>query len=190
MIIRKLFKVENSHIVRNCSTQRCSHSIHGHSAVIELFFTASGLDNGQMIVDFGLLKGPIKEFIDSFDHCHIIWNKESAEYKEFFYKNNERWIELPVSPSAEQLSLMMFYIIDIIISRTLFNNGERCPQLVSVRYHETETGYAESFREDLCMWKHKLKDIVFSPGIRSDWKFFNLDSFQPFINPTITQQIC
>lgn len=30
MLIRKLFKFENAHIVRGCSTRRCSHSIHGH----------------------------------------------------------------------------------------------------------------------------------------------------------------
>ncbi|HBO79718.1 MAG TPA: 6-carboxytetrahydropterin synthase QueD, partial [Cupriavidus sp.] len=28
MLIRKLFRFENAHIVRGCSTRRCSHSIH------------------------------------------------------------------------------------------------------------------------------------------------------------------
>ena len=31
MLIRKLFKFENAHIVRGCSTERCKYSIHGHS---------------------------------------------------------------------------------------------------------------------------------------------------------------
>ncbi|HCN16273.1 MAG TPA: 6-carboxytetrahydropterin synthase QueD, partial [Moraxellaceae bacterium] len=31
MRIRKLFKFENAHIVRNCSSDRCKYSIHGHS---------------------------------------------------------------------------------------------------------------------------------------------------------------
>ena len=38
MRIRKEFRVESAHIVRNCTSHRCSHSIHGHSAVIELIF--------------------------------------------------------------------------------------------------------------------------------------------------------
>ena len=35
MIIRKLFKFENAHIVRGCSTQRCRASLHGHSYKVE-----------------------------------------------------------------------------------------------------------------------------------------------------------
>ena len=55
MIIRKLFKFEGSHIVRNCTSDRCSHSLHGHSYKVELFLTADHLDNAGMVVDFGLL---------------------------------------------------------------------------------------------------------------------------------------
>ncbi len=36
MLIRKLFKFENAHIVRDCTTQRCSENIHGHSYKIEV----------------------------------------------------------------------------------------------------------------------------------------------------------
>jgi len=35
MLIRKLFRFENAHIVRNCSSDRCSRSLHGHSYVVE-----------------------------------------------------------------------------------------------------------------------------------------------------------
>ena len=37
MIIRKTYSIEGAHCVRNCTSERCSHSIHGHSAVIEVF---------------------------------------------------------------------------------------------------------------------------------------------------------
>jgi 6-pyruvoyl tetrahydropterin synthase/QueD family protein len=69
MLIRKLFRFENAHIVRNCSSDRCSRSIHGHSYQVEILLEAHALDNGQMIYDFGLLKGHIKDLIDSFDHA-------------------------------------------------------------------------------------------------------------------------
>ena len=46
MLIRKLFKFENAHIVRGCSTRRCSHSIHGHSYKVELLLEAFALDHG------------------------------------------------------------------------------------------------------------------------------------------------
>ena len=76
MVIRKEFRVESAHIVRNCTSERCSHSIHGHSAVIELFFESDQLDNAQMVMDFGLMKASIKQFIDSMDHCYLLCDKD------------------------------------------------------------------------------------------------------------------
>ena len=205
MVIRKSFKFEGAHIVRNCSSIRCKQSVHGHSYLVEVFFTANGLDNGQMIMDFGLMKGTIKDIIDSFDHAYSMWNKESDEFKNFFKTNSSRWIEMPVSPSAEAYSLMLLYIIDKIVKATKFNNGERAVEVQSVRVHETTTGYAESFREDLDWFKNfTLEDIIFSEGVTSEWQdpdMYNklidwwklgnegLLKDKLFINETPTQQI-
>lgn len=189
MLIRKSFEIESAHIVRDCTSERCSFSLHGHSALVELFFTSQGLDNGQMILDFGLMKGTIKDFVDSFDHCHVIWSKESEEDKQFFKKYSSRWIELPCSPSAEMLSLAMYYVIDQIMDNTKFNNGEHFPTLHSVRYHETRTGWAESFGEDLRIWPWDLSDILISDAIKKEWKdpemWDKLRKQIPFINPTV-----
>lgn len=190
MIIRKLFKFEGSHIVRDCSSDRCKYSIHGHSYRIEIFLSAQGLDNGQMIVDFGLLKNTIKDFIDSFDHCHVMWSQEHDSDKLYFKNNYQRWIELPCSPSAEMLSLMFFFVIDKIIKNTKFNNGEQNPILKAVRVHETDTGWAECDREDVIkMWHWSLEDIVTSPSIMLEWKdskmYEKLIKNINFINPKI-----
>ena len=75
MLIRKLFKFENAHVVRNCTSDRCKRSIHGHSYKVELLLKASKLDHGQMVYDFGLLKGIIKDLFDSFDHAICFWEK-------------------------------------------------------------------------------------------------------------------
>ena len=170
MIIRKLFRFEGAHRVFNCSSNRCKYSDHGHSYVVEVFFTSKGLDNGQMVMDFGLMKGTIKDFIDSFDHAYSMWNHMPLDQKEFYTKHSERWIEMPVSPSAEAYSLMMLYVIDKMVKATEFNNGEKEVQVHSVRVHETVTGYAESFREDLEWYPYNLTDIVFSDGIKAEWK--------------------
>lgn len=189
MIIRKLFKFEGAHIVRDCSSDRCKRSLHGHSYLVEVFLTSNKLDNGQMIVDFGLLKGTIKDFIDSFDHCYSAWNKESEEFLKFIVENSERYVIMPVSPSAEMYSLMFFYVIDKIIRNTKFNNGEGDVQLHSVRVHETDTGYAESFREDLKWWKWELEDILISTSIMGEWKnpnmWYELMDEISFSNPVI-----
>lgn len=104
MLIRKLFKFENAHIVRNCTSDRCKRSIHGHSYKVELLLKASKLDHGQMVYDFGLLKGVIKELFDSFDHAICFWQKDDAAYIHACKTFSARWISLPVSPSAEQFS--------------------------------------------------------------------------------------
>jgi len=173
VIIRKLFKFENAHIVRNCTSRRCSRSIHGHSYKVEVKLESNYLDNGEMIYDFGLMKVTIKDLIDSFDHAITLWDKDDKEYIEYAKKFSERWIILPVNPSAEQFSRVFFLIIDRVLELMEFNNGEREVKVHSIVVHETDTGYAECFRDDAYnfegMGEIKLIDIVFSNRIKEEW---------------------
>lgn len=189
MIIRKKFKFEGAHIVRDCSSNRCKFSIHGHSYVVEVFLTSKGFDNGGMVMDFGLMKKSISDFIDSFDHCYSLWSREKEEFKTFIKQQSARWIEMPVTPSAEMYSLMFFFVVDQIVKNTEFNNGEQNVELYSVRVHETETGYAESFREDLKYWNYTLDSIRISDDVKSEWKdplmWVKLKEGKKFINPKV-----
>lgn len=194
MKIRKEFRVESAHIVRNCTSHRCSHSIHGHSAVVEVFLEGDSLDNAQMLYDFGLMKGTVKEFIDSMDHCYILCDKDSEGFKTFIKENCDRWIELPFNPSAEMLSIFIHKNIQYIFNCTNKNNGEGSIECTGVRYHETTTGWAESSLKDVeTMWKPEWDNqINFSEGVVNDWSedlkniiFYGIES----INPTIEQQI-
>ncbi len=170
MIIRKLFKFEGAHIVRNCSTNRCKKSIHGHSYEVEVFFTSNKLDNGFMILDFGLTKKHIKNIIDSFDHAYSLWSEESEEFKNFFKTNSERWIEIPLSPSAEVYSLMFLKLITQILNNTKLTNGEGKVKVSSVRVHETKTGYAEAFVRDLKMMEFDISKLIFSKQVIEEWE--------------------
>ena len=173
MIIRKLFKFENAHIVRGCSTLRCSQNIHGHSYKVEVLIESNHLDNGHMVYDFGLTKLYIKEFIDSFDHAITLWSKDNKNYIDSMKNFSARWIELPVSPSAEQFSRVFFVAIDKILTLSTKNNNEREVKLNSIIVHETETGYAKCFKEDAyseLMGKIDLNKIIFSKQIKSEWK--------------------
>ncbi len=172
MIIRKLYKFENAHIVRNCSTQKCSFSLHGHSYKVEVFLESNFLDNGQMVYDFGLMKLSIKELIESFDHSISLWSGDDIEYINFAKKFSKRWIELPISPSAEQLSRVIFLLVELVIKNTIFINGEKEIKVRSVRVHETDSGYAEAFFDDAnskLMGEIALKEIVFSDEIKNSW---------------------
>ena len=173
MIIRKLFKFENAHIVRKCSSRRCSKSIHGHSYKVEVKLSSNFLDNGEMVYDFGLTKIYIKDIIDSFDHAITLWAKDDKEYLEFAKKFSERWIILPLNPSAEQFSRIFFVIIDKILNLLEFKNNEKNVTLHSIIVHETDTGYAECFREDAFnknMGEIRLEEIIFSDRIKKEWR--------------------
>ncbi len=172
MIIRKLFKFENAHIVRNCSTKRCSQNIHGHSYKVEVIIESNYLDNGQMVYDFGLTKLYIKEIIDSFDHAITLWRDDDKEYLEAMKCFSKRWIELPVNPSAEQFSRVFFCIIDKILELSKKKNNEKEIKLHSIIVHETDTGYAQCFREDAyskLMGEINLEEIIFSQEIQNEW---------------------
>ena len=197
MIIRKKFDFEASHIVRNCTSERCKYSIHGHSFVVEAFFTANQLDNGQMIYDFGLLKNCIRDFFDSFDHSIIFWEKDDEEYINFIKESSFRHISLPVSISAEMLSLLFLKAVSFIMEKTKFNNKEGIIKVDSIIVHETKSGYAQSFLHDLDNPKFPaidLNKIYFSKNICKDWKqknwWYNLfqENYQ-IVNPMPEQQV-
>lgn len=154
--------------MRNCTSERCRENIHGHSYIVEVFLTSNKLDDGYMITDFARLV-KIKELIDSFDHSYILWDKESDEFKRFVYQYNKRVVEIPVSPSAEGFALLFLKLADKIIQEMPRVNGEGNVQISSVRVHETATGYAEAFREDLAWAKFSVEDIKYSSEIIEEW---------------------
>ena len=191
MIIRKLFKFENAHIVRGCSTVKCRSSIHGHSYKVELLFESNFLDNGQMVYDFGLMKQSMKALVDSFDHAVALWSGDDKEFISDMKKYSSRWVELPVSPSAEQFSRVIFVMIDKLLKQTSTINGEKSVTLHSIIVHETDTGYAQCFQDDAYSKKMgiiDLKDIIFSQAIKDEWGdrelFEKLKNGESFLNPS------
>ncbi|MCB4751761.1 MAG: 6-carboxytetrahydropterin synthase [Sulfurovum sp.] len=177
MLIRKLFKFENAHIVRGCSTRRCSENIHGHSYKIEVLLESNYLDHGQMVYDFGLMKLYIKELIDAFDHSITLWNGDDSMYLKAMKKYSSRWIELPVSPSAEQFSRVIYLMVERILVCTQMRNGEQEVKVHSIIVHETDTGYAQAFEKDAysdLMGTIELNQIIFSEQIKCEWTDSNL----------------
>jgi 6-pyruvoyltetrahydropterin/6-carboxytetrahydropterin synthase len=168
----------------------CRSSIHGHSYKVEVKFASNFLDNGQMVYDFGLMKQNLKDLVEMFDHAITIWSGDSEEYKADMKKHSARWVELPVSPSAEQFSRVIFIIIDRLMDLTTTINGEKEVKLYSVRVHETDTGYAECFREDAyneVMGRIELEAIRLSQSVQETFKDKELWSKllrgERFVNP-------
>ncbi len=190
MIIRKEFKFENAHVVRGCSSIKCRSSLHGHSYRVELLFESNFLDNGQMVYDFGLMKQNMKDLVESFDHALTLWSGDDTSYIEDMKRHSDRWVELPVSPSAEQFSRVIFVMIDKLLKLTSTVHGEKEVKLNSVIVHETATGYAQCFSEDAyskSMGNIALEEIIFSEEVKRN--FYDVELFaklikeQKFQNP-------
>ena len=190
MIIRKLFTFENAHVVRGCSSVKCRSSVHGHSYKVELLFESNFLDNGQMVYDFGLMKQNMKALIESFDHAIALWNGDDDEYIQDMQKHSQRWVLLPVSPSAEQFARVIFVMIDKLLKLTSSVNGEKEVKLHSVIVHETQTGYAQAFEHDAysqSMGIIELSKIVFSKDILNGFEdsllWEKIKKNERFVNP-------
>lgn len=159
MEIRKLFKLNNIHIVRNCTSGRCKHSAHAHTYHVELFLTSDKLDNGGMVVDFGILKNSVKQVIKMFDNSYSLWSKETEEYKDFVKKNYENVFTLNFNPSAELYSVFFYKTLkNLIENHTKFNNNEGMIKVEKVIVHETNTGYAVA--DENCKYLNNNTDIL------------------------------
>jgi 6-pyruvoyltetrahydropterin/6-carboxytetrahydropterin synthase len=105
-------------------------------------------------------------------------------------KHSDRWVQLPVSPSAEQFSRVIFIMVDKMLSCTKMVNGEKEVKLHSIIVHETKTGYAQGFRADAYNEKMgliKAEDILFSQAVKDDWHdkklWEKVLNSEVFINP-------
>ncbi len=132
----------------------------------------------------------MKDIIESFDHAIAIWSGDETEYISDMKKHSARWVLLPLSPSAEQFSRLIFVLIDKLLSLTTTINGEKEVKLHSVIVHETDTGYAQAFEEDAYsenMGIINLDEIIFSDEIQNSWKdiklFEKIKNSKNFVNP-------
>ena len=90
--------------------------LHGHNYLVRAFATGTDLDKAGMLVDFGELKGRLREVCSSLDHCCLNDNPVFAS-----------------SPSAERIAK---YVFDEIIRL------EPAAPLSAVEVFETDTSMA------------------------------------------------
>jgi len=135
--IRKKYRVEYAHQLKSAYSKACSDTIHGHSGVVELFIESENLNKDQMVVDFGEISSLVKSSVMEFDHALIIPDSLDFEYIECLKKYNKKLIITEINPTAEVFAKMIFdYVSYDLVNYSGF-------RLVKVRFHETESGYAE-----------------------------------------------
>ncbi len=138
--IRKKYRVEYSHQLDKAYSTACSDTIHGHSGIIELFFQSEELDDTNMVVDFGEISSFIKPFImQSYDHSLYIPMSMDNEYKDMLIKYNKKLFICSENPTAEYFAREIYNKI----VQLLEDNNKTMITLQKVRFHETESGWAE-----------------------------------------------
>lgn len=131
--IRKKFRFEMAHRLRDAFSERCK-ALHGHSYVCEVMVSSRTLNRDGMVLDFGALKSAIGSFLDSFDHATVLWDRDPLCGSVDFGK----LVPVPYNPTAENMARD---IAEAIASH--FAQLEPPFEAITVRLHETETGYAE-----------------------------------------------
>ena len=136
--IRKKFKFEMAHQLSKAFSSCCSDCIHGHSYILELFFTSDVLDETGMVIDFGKIKEVLNDYLATWDHALVMPDTMDSEYLDVLEKYNKVLMRVPYNPTAEAMSKDIF---DSIVDLMDLDSDEL--KLEKVRLHETETGYAE-----------------------------------------------
>lgn len=148
-IIRKQFGVEYAHQLKTAFSEGCWKTIHGHSGKVEVFFASDVLDEHNMVVDFGKVSSMIKTYLmNTYDHALIMPEAKPEEYSWKHYLDNLRPFNsnlyiVSENPTAEFFAKQMFLKIEELVSQVIQPNNERNFHVRAVRFHETDTGYAE-----------------------------------------------
>jgi len=136
-VIRKLAKFEMAHKLVDAYSDDCKYNVHGHTYTLELFFKDKELDSNGFIVDFKKIKDELGGYINSWDHCLVLFHKEPAELIATLRKNVRKLKIVDYNPTAEAMCKDIYTYVKGKFS-----------QLFKVRLHETDSGYAEFFEEE------------------------------------------
>jgi 6-pyruvoyltetrahydropterin/6-carboxytetrahydropterin synthase len=91
---------------------------------------------------------------------------------------------------------VIFFWAQEILKQTQMQNGESDVSVYSVIAHETATGYAQCFADDVAneqMGKLNLEAFEFSDQVSSEWHdpelYAKLIRGENFVNPSVTMQV-
>jgi len=118
-------------------TGKCSH-YHGHNARVEVCVSGSQLNALGFIVDFSILKGGLRDWINAnWDH-HMILNQFDPGFKSM--SNVDSWVlAVDSNPTAEW---MVGRLAQVVVEDLIPQYEEENIQLVSIKLWETPTSYA------------------------------------------------
>ena len=142
--IRKQFKFEMAHQLFTSYSAACHENLHGHSYILELYFTSDTVDENGMVIDFGEVKYAIGYYVNEWDHSLTMPIMFDKEYLDMLEKHTKKFRIMTENPTAENMAKNMYQNINIILNEySAKNNRPLTFKLSKVRLHETTTGWAE-----------------------------------------------
>jgi len=106
--IRKSFDIPIGH--RLMKHEGLCKNIHGHNIKIDVQLSCHGLDNNDMVMDFGTLKSLMSQIINGLDHATLV-NAEDVGTIEFVKScgfESKKLFIFPSDPTAEYLAYWIY----------------------------------------------------------------------------------
>jgi 6-pyruvoyltetrahydropterin/6-carboxytetrahydropterin synthase len=146
MEITRRLEFDAGHRIPNHNSQ-CRH-LHGHRYAIEVtlsgdVITTEGLSEQGMVMDYSEVKRIVKEVVvDTWDHAFLVYRNDTAVLDFLNSLPNHRTVVLDVPPTAENLAMLAFRLLDAAFRDTYQNHLK----LVRVRLYETPNCWADFTR--------------------------------------------
>jgi 6-pyruvoyltetrahydropterin/6-carboxytetrahydropterin synthase len=118
---------------------KCKY-LHGHRYVVEVTCEAEqGLDALGRVIDFGVIKARLGEWLDRYwDHNTILHEADRSLGEMIAAELHQEIFYLPTNPTAENMAL---YLLEVVCPVLFAECGIRCTK---IRLYETPNCYAEA----------------------------------------------
>ncbi len=149
MLITRRLEFDAGHRIPSHNSQ-CRH-LHGHRYAIEItlsgdIITDEGVAEQGMVMDYAEVKRIARTaLVDEWDHAFLVYSGDLPVLQFLQSLENHKTVVLDVPPTAENLALTAFHILDAAY-QDYYGNHLRLEQ---VRLFETPNCWADAVREDI-----------------------------------------
>jgi 6-pyruvoyltetrahydropterin/6-carboxytetrahydropterin synthase len=149
MLITRRLEFDAGHRIPS-HTSKCRH-LHGHRYAIEVTLSGEiiiepGAPAQGMVMDYSEVKRIASTaIVEKWDHAFLVYSEDVSVLKFLKSLENHKTVVLDAPPTAENLALAAFHILDSAYRDTYGNHLK----LERVRLFETPNCWADAVREQL-----------------------------------------
>jgi 6-pyruvoyltetrahydropterin/6-carboxytetrahydropterin synthase len=149
MLISSKLEFDAGHRIPSHNSH-CRH-LHGHRYAIEItlsgnIITDEGMANQGMVMDYSEVKRIAKDaLINKWDHAFLVYSGDTQVLQFLQSIKDHKTVILDMPPTAENLALTAFDILD----RAYKDNYENNLRLEQVRLYETPNCWADAIRKKI-----------------------------------------